>query len=556
MTTLEQQWRVATDRWSPAIALALPRPIAEVDGPIAYIDLGTRQTHVNFGRLAAMGVSEHVPCVLAHEVGHHIRYPHTLAEARRMLRFLREVARDLLWDGKGSLDPAQHDWLLNLFFDVLINDDLANEHEASFVAIFRAMQGDWGLAFSFYCGLFEELWALPRCSILTDAQDAALAKVDPDWRARAATTGEFLRGHPENRPLQLVRFLAAIRPFILRDRAENRKNGEAFERDVWGAGELDPDAVSDLLRTRNDEEAARRWLREHESDKKPAAPGGGDPLVRAQLDLQGLATPTAIALATYRREADRAPLELPASLQPGEPFVPGPHQSWELGDDLDTVDWIGSMTRSGARPIPSVTTVARTYLPDDPRPGDREIPWIEIYVDSSGSMPNPTSTYSHQILAGFILARAATRAGGRVRIIQYSSMSQRIVMESFVRSAEPAERALLEYIGGGTDFPWDVLGASTEKWKRGARVRRVVISDSDFLHNFSNPTPVLDVPRLVGDAARAGGFTGLLNIHGGSEPLIAAGMEVVVVKDWSSVGQAARALAESLFRVQQKTRSA
>lgn len=554
---LEEQWRRATERWSPAIALAVPRPITPIanDDAIAYIDLANRQTHVNFDRLTAMGVIDHLGCVLAHEVGHHIRYPHTLVEARRMVKFLREVARDLLWDGNGAPQAAQHDWLLNLFFDLLINDDIHDEHEASFVAIFRAMQGSWGLAFSFYIGIFEELWALPRCSVLTKEQDDALAEVDPEWRARAAATGEFVRGHPENRPLQLVRFLAALRPFVLADREKNgNQGGEAFEKRRWDGGTMSPDDVADLLRTRADEEAARKWLREHGGALKATTSVGGDPLERANLELSGLAPPSAIALATYRREADRARIDIPASLDPGEPFVPGPHTGWELGDDLDTVDWIGSLTRSGAKPIPSVTTVARTYLPDDPRPGDRELPWVEIYVDSSGSMPNPVSSYSHQIEAGFILVRAATRAGGRVRIIQYSSMGQLKVMPSFVRSAHPAELALLEYIGGGTDFPWDVVAESIKKHRRIARVRRIVISDGDFLINYANPTPPGDARAIVSEAAAAGGFTGLLNIHSGHEQVAAAGMDVVIVRDWTTVGEAARALADTLFRVKEKTR--
>jgi len=556
---LDALWRRAVDRWSTAIALATPIAIPEVDGPIAYIDLATRQTHVNFGRLAAMNVSEHVECVLAHEVGHHIRYPHTLLESRRMLRFLREIAADLLWDARGGVDPSRFDWLLNVFFDLLINDELSTEYEPSFVAIFRGMQGDWGLAFSFYVGVFEELWALPKHAIVTERQDRALAKVDKEWRARAASTGEFVRAHPENRPLQLARFLTAIRPFVLRDRDEGRDQGEAFERGPWGSGALDGDAVADLLRGRNDEEQARRWLRENAqlNTKSSATASAGSPLERARLQLQDLAPPEAIALAAYRKEADRAHLEIPASLEPGEPFVPGPHESWNLGDDLDAVDWIGSVARSGSRPIPSINTYARTFLPDDPRPGDRETPWIELYVDSSGSMPDAKVTYSHQIEAGFILVRAATRAGGRVRVIQYASMDQRKMMEGFVRTAAPAENALLEYIGGGTDFPWDELIASTKKYRRLARVRRVVISDSDFVANFRNPTPAVDSKRALADAAAAGGFTGLLAIapHYGEE-LRATGMEVVPVSDWSTIGDAARALADALFRVKTRSREA
>ncbi len=565
LTTL---WRAALDRWSRAIELAEPLATKPKDTSIAFIDLETRQTRVNFQKLEDMGVSDHLPCVLAHEVGHHIRYPHTIAEARRMLRFLREVARDVLVDtGGGTGAPGTHDWLLNLFFDLLINDELSSDFEASFVAIYRAMQGEWGLAFSFYCGTFEELWALPRCTILTAAQDEALAAIDPEWRGRAASLGEFMRGHPENRPLQLVRFLIAIRPFVQDDRKKQRDAGGAFEEKPLGGGPLDGDAIADLMRRRHDEGEARRWLREQQSRATGGVPGkpgdgtggtGGNPLERASLALEGLAKPTDVALAAYRSEADKATLDIPASFEPGEPFVPGPHTSWELGDDLDTVDWIGSTVRSGSRPIPGLSTYARTYLPDDPRPGDREAPWIELYIDSSGSMPNPTSSWSHQIAAGFVLVRAATKAGGRVRIIQYSSFTQRVVMGDFTRASLPAERALLEYVGGGTDFPWDELIASTQKYRHRARVRRVVISDSDFVANFGNPTPQgTDAAKVIADAAAAGGFTGILALYGDAPAaMIAAGMDVVTVKDWSSATQAARVLADTLFKVKQKTRRA
>lgn len=559
---LDTLWRRALDRWSRSIELARPVPIAEPDGPIAYIDLGTRQTHVNFGRLEQMGVLDHVGCVLAHEVGHHIRYPHTTSEARRMLRFLRELVQEVLWDGtRAKREVGADDWLLNLFFDLLINDELSTELESSFVAIFRAMQGDWGATFAFYVAIFEELWSLEPCTMLTPAQDEMLAAIDPSFRARAAATGEFMRAHPENRPLQLVRFLVALRPFVLADRAQRDKKGEAFEHEVVGAGgPMGAEDVADVMRRRADEEEARRWLREHGGTGKgvptDGGGGGGDPLVRAKLALEGLAPPDVIALAAYRAEAAKTQLAIPASLEPGEPFVPGPHTAWDLGDDLDGVDWVGSVARAGSRPIPGVTTVARTFLPDDPRPGDREAPWIEIYIDSSGSMPNPVQSYSKLIEAGFILVRAATRAGGRVRVVQYSSESQRVVMKTFTRSAAPAEAALLQYIGGGTDFPWDELVRSTEQWRRVARVRRVIVSDSDFCANFTDPTPPVDSKQAIAAAAKAGGITGLLSLYEDDPRLVAAGMQVVRVWGFDGIGQAARALADALFKQKTATKQA
>ncbi len=556
---LPRLWRAALDRWSEAIDLALPRAIDDADGSIAYIDLWTRQTHVNFGRLAELGVSEHLPCVLAHEVGHHIRYPHTNGEARRMRRFHREVLCDLLVTAGDAGKPEKiaagnFDWVLNVFFDLLINDELSDEYEDSFVAIFGALgKNRWSLSFAFYIVMFEELWNLAPGAMVPEDASARLSKLDPDHRARARAAGEFSRAHPENRPLQLSRFLVALRPYLVEDGKQGKgENDEGFERGGMGDGPIDGDDVTDLLRPRSDEEAARRWLREAiETGRVPTTPQeatGGNPLVRAKLKLQGLVPPDALALATYRREAERAALEVPASLEPGELVVPGPHEAWELGDDLEAIDWIGSVTRAGGMPIPSVNTVTRTRFADEPRVGDREMPWIELYIDSSGSMPDPKLDFSHQIEAGFILVRAATRAGGRVRVIQYSSQDQRVVMKEFTKSAEPAQRALLEYIGGGTDFPWDELASSVARFRRIARVRRIVISDSDFLYNATSPTPTVDVARVIGDAARAGGLTGLLAIGGGADHLIDMGMEVVSVAGWTGIANAARSLGEALFR--------
>lgn len=312
---LAQAWRAALDWWSQAIALAVPIPIEDPQGPIAYIDLATRQTHVNFGKLASMGVAEHVPTILAHEVGHHIRYPHTIAEARRMQRFLRELAGELfVRDDAQVVARDRFDWLLNLFFDLLINDELSADHEASFVAIFRAMRGDWSASFAFYIAMFEELWMLAPNTLLPPEAAEALTAIEPAYRGRARAAGEFVRGHPENRPLQLARFLVALRPFVM---ADGERSSEAFEREpLGGSGALDADAVADLLRRRGDEEEARKWLREHEKNKRVDGVGGGDPLTRANLELQGLVPPAEVALNTYRREADRAPLEIPRRSTP------------------------------------------------------------------------------------------------------------------------------------------------------------------------------------------------------------------------------------------------
>ena len=53
---------------------------------------------------------------------------------------------------------------------------------------------------------------------------------------------------------------------------------------------------------------------------------------------------------------------------------------------------------------------------------------------------------------------------------------------------------------------------------------------------------------ILGEAARAGGITGILAVQPDHAKEVAkAGMEVVTIRDWSSAADAARALARALF---------
>ena len=575
---LDDLWRAAQDVWSESIDLKTPTAIRDPQGGIAFINLATRQTEVNFGRLDGLGVGDHLPSILAHEVGHHIRYPHTLRDGRRLMRFLREVATELYEThtlgiaGTSAATEGHYDYLLNIFLDLLINDEISDQFEESFVAVYSALTNDsWGPVFGFYLGMFEELWALPTNSMVPEALDDDMQRIVQHWRRRARSAGEFIRSHPENRPLQLARFMMALRPFVLEQDRGGKQAGEAFEKDsLCPAGQLGGDDVSDLLKPSADEEAARRWLRRAEDGElsassatkdDPEGTGGGNPglggtLAEALGRLQGMADAVEVAIAIYRRSAERTAIEIPRSFAPQESTVPGPLEAWDLGNDLTGLDWTGSVLRAGGAPIPGINTVQRSYLPDEPLPGKTEIPWVEIYIDSSGSMPDPTRTHSHQVEAGFVLAHAAIKAGGRVRIIQYSSGSQMIAMPDFVRSKRPAYEALAQFIGGGTQFPWDELKRSIKKYRRKARIRRVVLSDADFMHNATEGNRDAlskKVKETLTAAAEAGGLTALLDLQRDYwdqliPPLRETGIEVVRVADWSTVAEVARALSRALFR--------
>ncbi|MCB9553240.1 MAG: hypothetical protein H6705_15445 [Myxococcales bacterium] len=213
------RWATALGRWSGAIALRPPKP-SPAGGPIACIDLSTRQTLVDFERLAALGLQDCEEALFAHEAGHHIRYPHTLVRARQHTRFLREELSALAgaWDLPTLADAAQkgaHDGLLNLLYDLLINTDLRPHYEAQFIRLYTVLsQGGADPIFGFYLALYEAWWYLPDGTLVTPAMAAALDGIAAQWRTSAAACAQFIANRPDNRCLQLVRFLIALRPFL------------------------------------------------------------------------------------------------------------------------------------------------------------------------------------------------------------------------------------------------------------------------------------------------------------------------------------------------------
>ncbi|MCB9553241.1 MAG: hypothetical protein H6705_15450 [Myxococcales bacterium] len=229
-------------------------------------------------------------------------------------------------------------------------------------------------------------------------------------------------------------------------------------------------------------------------------------------------------------------------MRPGTPEVPGPPAEWQIGDRIESIDWFATLTRGGAadpRLHPAAAHLARGRS----GPGDQVVPWIELYVDSPGSMPDPVRQLNHSILAGFILVDAATAAGGRVRVVVYSHHFKKRCPTSCRARGRPGG-ALVLYVGGGTVFPWGELHRSARRWRRAARVVRVIISDADFSYNYQPPED--PPPATKGSPRRAvrhGQVVALSTaaIRRRSTPSARARVQVVPVAGWDALPAIARA---------------
>lgn len=160
------------------------------------------------------------------------------------------------------------------------------------------------------------------------------------------------------------------------------------------------------------------------------------------------------------------------STQPfGRPRV-NPYQpiKWNPGMPVERLDADYSI-QTGGRLIPGVTTYAWNSRRRDFKGGLEEIvPDLDIYLDSSQSMTDPTEAISLAVLSSIVLAKKANRKGANVRGTNFSGEGQYSSTE-FTKDLKPVLENFMTHYNGGTILP-------TEKLLDGGPKQVVVITDT------------------------------------------------------------------------------
>lgn len=476
---VQKAWREALAVWDVATSLSPPEPFAsggkshwKGNEPLAYIDLETRQVVVNHELLDRIGARDSLTAVLAHEVGHHVRFPHTLG----LVAALTVLEKRLV--------PGLKQSLTNLFFDLLVNEHVGRTRADELIAVYRgflAENPELAPVFAFYLAIYEELWQRPPGTLLPLDKAGELEKAYPGFRAEARVFVQtfydlhdvhlqfvyfccrFLRYIPDPSQLALVIPMGADVP------APDEDDFDAVLRG-HGAAEAD-DALA--------EARERGWIEQsgvldRKEEKDPLAS-----IDRITSHLPGTAQAAfrqALVSKHYKRLVDQYILKLPAVTPPPEPLLPSVPEEWERGDSPKAIDWTATVLVQGA--LAGVKPLKRDLLPDEPAPLEQDLPAMEIYLDTSGSMPNPANALNAMTLAAQILSASTLRKRGLVRGIVYSSGPP--LVSPWMYDEETARRFLLNYAGGGTDYPFGLL--KNFAGERSDAIR-VIISDSDFLCN-------------------------------------------------------------------------
>jgi hypothetical protein len=154
-----------------------------------------------------------------------------------------------------------------------------------------------------------------------------------------------------------------------------------------------------------------------------------------------------------------------------------------------------------------MTTVQRVWGTTEGRAPERVPLDLDLYVDSSGSMPNPQTMISYLTLAGAIVAMSALRAGARVQATLWSGKNQFMDTKGFTRNVDAVLRILTGFYGGATQFPIHALRDTYAARRPDARPAHIlVISDDGVSTMFDEDERGADGFVIAREAlARAGG---------------------------------------------------
>ncbi len=504
-----------------------------LSGSFAMIRLADQRVVIDLPQVLRLGLQDHAREILAHEIGHHVLAPATATDHARLLARIRRALPTL---------EAHAPMVANLYTDLLINDRLQRQCGLRMAEIYQRLasvaSGSSPL-WQLYMGIYEQLWQQPAGSLGGPAVEDAGLRGDAWLGARVIRTyaGEWMEGAGRFSALLLPHLLETVSDARVDALMDTRHAGRGSQ--PVGLDRLEDDELAPVLHPALDP----RIIGEDEpgTDDVVSAPAASTPghgqtrepfeygeiLRAAGLDMD----PQQFAVRYYRERALPHLIRFPVSPQPqSQELELEGLEPWEPGDALDAVDWLQTLMQSPTV-VPGVTTVQRVMGPaPGNEPGNEPID-LDLYVDSSGSMPDPQQVTSWLTLAGAVIALSALRAGARVQATLWSGKQQCLHTDGFVRDEDDILKVLVGYFGGATAFPIHRLRSTyAERSARARAVHILHISDDGITTMFEQDergNSGWDVAAQALRAARAGG-TMALNLY---SPLPAT---LAGAKGWSA----------------------
>ena len=472
VTRWQDAWPQALETWSKYTRLRdailcvshVKAANEGLEGSFAMIRLSDQSVVVDLESIAELGLADYAKEILAHEIGHHILAPGTMTNQFRLLARIRR--------GLPSLEQYVP-MVANLYTDLIINDYLQRQSGLRMGEVYqkiansspesKSAKGVWNL----YLRIYENLWKLDS-GTLGGVQGGDKLEGDAWLGAR------LIRVYANDWILGAGRFAALLLSYLVEETQEKSQKliyrlldtrNAAAGCEPYGGLSIEDDEFESIIHPSEDAEitgmeaettgiSADQHPVEKETNKKNSGqlrePYEYGEILRAS----GIKlSDHEIAIRYYRERAIPYLVPFPRKCIPDspEPLLEG-LEPWDIGDPFDEVDWMQSIMQS-PKIIPGLTTVRRTYGSEEGKAFDSSPVDLDLYVDSSGSMPNPQRETSYPALAGAIIALSALRAGSSVQVTLWSGKHEFMHTKGFVRNDHEILHVLTGFYGRGTCFP-------------------------------------------------------------------------------------------------------
>jgi len=537
-----EKWEEAVKLWSPFIKLRTPvfcenekdEKREGLSGSFAMIRLTDFSVVVSLRQIHSTGLNDYALEILAHEAGHHVYAPGDLADSARVIARIQKAIHG--YENKAPM-------IANIYEDLLINDRLFRVNSLRMDKVYMAVKTDNADKFwNFYMRTYEILWALPRQTLTnSDVEEAIEGDAILASRLIRSFSRDWVRGSGE--------FAAICYRYLLESTDSSASLDSWMDALEPGDGKTIPAGITEIDYDEPGETAT-------ELDKEKLSPDGipdqpqskpgksyREPFEYGQI-LRAIGinlSNSELAARYYTERAIPHLIPFPTVRQP-ESKEPNPEgvTEWDISSPFENLSMFDSLLRSPVL-IPGYTTVERLTGTSPGSEPAREPVDLDIYIDSSGSMPDPTVCTSYLTLAGTIISLSALRAGSKVQATLWSDTDQFITTKGFVRDKKEIMKILTGFFGGGTAFPIHMLRKTYIENRQSSRKRHIlVISDDGVTTMFDQDekgNSGLEIAKTSLKKCGGGGTFGL-NIYSMSEQLnIAASMGWVIypVTDWNGL---------------------
>ncbi|EOQ88629.1 hypothetical protein LEP1GSC202_2714 [Leptospira yanagawae serovar Saopaulo str. Sao Paulo = ATCC 700523] len=524
----ESKWDEALKLWSDYVKLTPAKFLfseseEKVEGlttSFAAIRLKDHRVLLSVRQIQHYKLEDFALEILGHEIGHHVYCPGDLADQAKLV-----YITNLAMPRYNHLTPM----IVNVYEDLFINDHLKRQNNLRMEEVYKKLGKQKDLFWNFYMRTYELLWVLPS-GTLTEGT------LSDQIQSDAALVSRMIRNYPNDWAKAMFDFASICFPYFFETNQESESKLIKSLLDTLEAGKgmTPPSGITEV------EISSELFPMEGITGSKHSLTPSEYSTICKSMGIDA-----DISEITYRYYKDKALpylVPFPELITPGakEEILEG-NDLWDPGSPIDKINWLESTIKSPVI-IPGYTTVEDVYGETTSNEIKLNPIDLDLFVDCSGSMPNPQTDLSYLTLAGAIIALSALKTGSSVRVTLWSGEKEFLVTNGFIKNEKEILKVLTGYFGGGTCFPLELLEDDyNEKPKRKRHI--LVISDDgiDTMFTQNYPRDQRSIVKNALEKAGGGGSMVLQLYQPNNNPVVNelqhSGWEIYPIKTWTDLIQ-------------------